>query len=432
MSWIRGQATDYIDLSNEVVAAVTGISADSVDSVAAGGSGYAAGDLITLTGGTSTIDTVLEVTSVSGGAVTGARIYNAGVYSSAPSDPVSQGSTDGSGTGATFNMTYSANGWTADRDTTWSGSEREVIMHGSGGGADSIYVGWRTYQNAGAGRYNWELHGFTGFDSGVGHLSQAGVSPGDHESSTDGCFLTLFNSTMDYFISVTPYRVILTVQVGSNYFHAYLGYLNRFATSTEFPYPLVVAGSNGQYDATHDQAEAMSTLTDPISPSRDYSPMWLLDQAGTWRPIVNATVSGTSLNNASTENFTFPCGSCAAASDTNNTPEADRFYNTFGQGDFDEFITKNGSGSPDGNLEATPGTGDDYRVLWPTLLARSKSSAGGTEQKIWGELDDVFWFGGFGGGLANEDRIIQGGEVYRVFQNCNRSQVWTYLAIKEA
>lgn len=96
---VDGAAEEYT-LSN--------LEATAVDSVAVGGSGYAEGDTITLAGGTSTTQTVLTVDSVSGGAVTAASITTPGRYSVAPTDPVAQDTTSGGGTGATFNMTYSA------------------------------------------------------------------------------------------------------------------------------------------------------------------------------------------------------------------------------------------------------------------------------------------------------------------------------------
>lgn len=68
----------------------------------AGGSGYVVGDVITLSGGTSSVTTQLTVSSVSGGAVTGVTVSRAGSYTGLPQTPVSQGSTTGSGTSATF------------------------------------------------------------------------------------------------------------------------------------------------------------------------------------------------------------------------------------------------------------------------------------------------------------------------------------------
>lgn len=73
--------------------------------VQAGGSGYAVGNTITLTGGTGTA-AVLTVTSVSSGAVTGVSVTTPGSYTVLPTMPTAQGSTSGSGTGATFILRF--------------------------------------------------------------------------------------------------------------------------------------------------------------------------------------------------------------------------------------------------------------------------------------------------------------------------------------
>lgn len=75
--------------------------------VQAGGSGYAVGDTITLTGGTG-FNAVLTVATLSGSAVATATVTYAGFYSVKPSDPVAQGSTSGGGSSATFNITWAA------------------------------------------------------------------------------------------------------------------------------------------------------------------------------------------------------------------------------------------------------------------------------------------------------------------------------------
>ena len=105
-------ATEYIPVSDAETSGDTftidNLACVSVDSVDTAGSGYAEGDTITLTGGTGTIDTILTVTSVSGGGVTGAEILRPGRYSVAPTDSVGQGSTSGGGSGADFSLTYDA------------------------------------------------------------------------------------------------------------------------------------------------------------------------------------------------------------------------------------------------------------------------------------------------------------------------------------
>jgi hypothetical protein len=76
--------------------------------VQSGGSGYSVGDNIPLTGGTAINQTVLKVATLSGSAVATVTVAYPGNYTVVPSNPVSQGSTDGAGTGATFNVTFAA------------------------------------------------------------------------------------------------------------------------------------------------------------------------------------------------------------------------------------------------------------------------------------------------------------------------------------
>ena len=74
--------------------------------VQSGGSGYAVGDTITLTGGTAINQAVLTVATLSGSAVATVTVTYPGNYTAKPSDPVAQGSTSGAGSGATFNITW--------------------------------------------------------------------------------------------------------------------------------------------------------------------------------------------------------------------------------------------------------------------------------------------------------------------------------------
>ena len=69
-----------------------------------GGTGYAVGNVLTVSGGNSAIPTQLTVSSVSGGVITGVTISNAGLYTVAPTNPAHV--TGGAGTGATFTLSY--------------------------------------------------------------------------------------------------------------------------------------------------------------------------------------------------------------------------------------------------------------------------------------------------------------------------------------
>jgi len=74
-----------------------------------GGTGYAVGDLLTLSGGTYTTPCTLSVTTVSGGVITGFNLTTPGIYTLTP-PLASTATTGGHGAGnATFTMVYGIN-----------------------------------------------------------------------------------------------------------------------------------------------------------------------------------------------------------------------------------------------------------------------------------------------------------------------------------
>lgn len=80
----------------------------SVNNIINGGTGYSVNDVLTLQGGTFTTAAQVTVTSVSGGAITGVSISNAGAgYTENPPAPISV--TGGTGTGATFSGEFLGN-----------------------------------------------------------------------------------------------------------------------------------------------------------------------------------------------------------------------------------------------------------------------------------------------------------------------------------
>ena len=116
--------------------------------IVGGGSGYAVNDTITLTGGTFSAAAVLTVTAVNAGVITAVNITTVGSYTVLPANPVAQGSTSGSGTGATFNITA----WGLDTISVSSGGSgydagTQLTVTGgggAGGGTGVITLGTTT------------------------------------------------------------------------------------------------------------------------------------------------------------------------------------------------------------------------------------------------------------------------------------------------
>jgi len=422
--WIKGSSDDYIDFSNDLAAILENNSV-SAASINAGGSGYVVGDILTVAGGTALVAAQIEVTSVSGGVIDGIRIFNAGSYSADPTT-TANAVTGGSGSSATIDLTMSDLGWTVDRDTTWSGSEREVIAHGEGGGADEIYVGWRSFSNVGDDYYNWELHGLTGYSSGLGMTEQPGVSPGDHEAGNPqdyGTYLILSQNSFNWWLNINSYRIIITVTIGPGYWHAYMGLGNRFGTALEYPYPMLVSAPSERHDVNSNVGDKLSSITDPwiaTSLTTDIGGTVVYMPGGGWELCVNRTGSS-----PSDEFCVVPTQRPQIAFTSPSAPE-DRYMSTNRRFADIIFSTDSGTGGTTvANLQPS-GDNDDHLLL-PCIYVRSVPTAA-----VLLEPDECRWCNNFGG-VASEDRFVEAdGSVWRVFRNGNRTDTYAYLAIKEA
>lgn len=121
------------------------------NTVAAGGTGYAVNDTITLSNGV-----ILKVTAVTTGAVTSASIQTAGSISSGavPANPAAQTSSSGAGTGATFNLTWGLGPFNVTNIGSGYTSATITLTGGSGTGgsyaaATSIWPGLVSAINSG-------------------------------------------------------------------------------------------------------------------------------------------------------------------------------------------------------------------------------------------------------------------------------------------
>lgn len=104
----------------------------SLTSIASGGTGYAALDILTVSGGT--VDTVPQgvpariiVDTVSSGVITAAHVYELGDYTTAPTNPVSV--TGGLGTGATFNLNWQLDGVAVENQGYGNGNTVSWDIH---------------------------------------------------------------------------------------------------------------------------------------------------------------------------------------------------------------------------------------------------------------------------------------------------------------
>src|SRR5690554_7000806 len=113
MAYTSGLATDYRDLLDKLDKFLTNRHGSAI-AINAAGTGYVVGDILSVADGTveGGMTAQIEVLEVGGsGEITSARIFNSGAYSVDPTT-TGTGVTGGTGTGATFDLTMAATGWT--------------------------------------------------------------------------------------------------------------------------------------------------------------------------------------------------------------------------------------------------------------------------------------------------------------------------------
>lgn len=438
MTWQTGTATDHVDLLDKLVKVATGNSA-SAAAINAAGTGYTLGDILTVSGGTSSYPVTIEVTTVGGGgAVTGVRIQTGGAYTANPSNPVSV--TGGTGSSATFNLTMAATGWTALRDTS-GGGEREVILRGVGSGSDLIYVGIKTFTALDVTGFqsckNWSLIGATGFNTGLTFENQPGASPGGNLSlGSGGAYVPLKAADafpMDFWFSINGRRILgvakLTNGSVTHYMSWYLGFMNPFATALEQPYPILIAGSSFRYNTFYtDTAPRITGLTEVIGGSTLVGPMFIRDALSNWITIKNSQSNDTNASPARSayqDYVCYPIGRATSGAVMADT--ADQITADFGF-TWDNFFPQTSfTPTPTWQLAATPNTGGALRLLIPATIQAAVSS----NAAIIGELSDVFYVSAIGG-VVNNDYITIGADRYRIFQNGNRAIDYSsFMAIRE-
>ncbi len=116
-------------------ATATAIVGSVAASLTAAGTGYAVGDVLNISGGTSTTSAQFQVSTVGGGgAITGFAIKTAGDYTATPANPASV--TGGLGSGATFTITWGVVGATITAaGSGYTGTPTAAFSGGAGSGA---------------------------------------------------------------------------------------------------------------------------------------------------------------------------------------------------------------------------------------------------------------------------------------------------------
>lgn len=433
MSWLfqEGTAPSYLDLV-QIMEALAIENHVDVLAVNAGGTGWAVGDTFTIDETGATVEHSQSargvVTSVSAGVITGVAILDGGAYSVNPStltgNSITPAVASGSPSGGSVDITMAAGGWATSRKQTVDTTETELLLEGAGDGTDEIFVGVKTYRDTGL--FNWELGGFTGYDSGFDWDEQPGFSGvGGGGTYTFTPIAGGAGSSVRYWFRITPYSILGIFNVGATYTNMYLGFLNRYAAKSIQPYPMAVGGCSSSRLRTYN--ESNNKEGGLINPSYDTNnggsssgPWAIRDQNGAWRSIRNGGGSGTgSYTNSTSGRLVLPMGVANNAANSE-----DQWFQT-SVWNLNPFASP-GASVPSGRLLPTDNTGGDIYARFPcTVVTEDPDPA----DWIVGEIDGVYWVNA-SGGLTSEDTLTDSEGHFVVFQNCNQSDAWNHFAVK--
>lgn len=401
-----------------------------------GGSGYTNGSqVLTVDGGVGVAETAQFNVTVSGGAVTSVdSLAQDGSYEEVPANAVSV--TGGGGSGATLNVTWQDK---VDEDHV-------VILEGTGAGSDEIVIGIKTFNTLGQDSftqaYNWQLHGMTGYQSGNAFHLQTEISPGlDGSGAVEGTGAPIVplkendSYPLEYGFAISSSRITGFVKVESasvvNYATFYMGFLNRFATATEMPYPMYIAGTCARDDTLFDSTVSLSGLLECGGNSSHTNPAYLYKSANTWKGTQNVTIgdTGSPTKTVSSSGYhVWPLRSVATAFTGNDddliaqTPISSVLSVT-------EFIPTTGiPGTFTYKIGLTPETGDDLYFLLPSVVYEAVDN---DNQQLWGSMDGVFWFMNIDGTLSSEDTFTINDQQYVVIQNGSRTEEHLFMAIRQ-
>ncbi len=244
MSYKIGTATDYLDLLNVLETFLTAQGMAGYPADAGTGNGVISG----LIGGASSVAESFAVTATDATHFSVVGSISGSLGTATAGTPF---------THAKLNFTITAGGtafiagdvfsflitppWTI----SFSSSDHRIWKAPGNSGTEAIFVGVQPFFNTSGAYYNWNLNGFTGYDStNALFTTQPGaVQWNGFTYDAQLPILTLWNSSIPYWIVANGRRVMMLAKVSTVYVQMYLGYILPYPSPGQYPYPLFVGGN---------------------------------------------------------------------------------------------------------------------------------------------------------------------------------------------
>ncbi|TYP83876.1 MULTISPECIES: hypothetical protein [Nitrosomonas] len=170
---------------------------------------------------------------------------------------------------------------------------KRLSLKGPGGGSDEIFVNLETDYSVSGDWYNWRLYGATGFIAG--NALDFSAQPG--ASLPVG--LSLWQASIPYWFIANGRRFMVIAKINTTYHALYAGFILPYATPSQYPYPLMIGGSNAMGSLTDARLRWSSTnddcrnFYDPGGISSDMTSLtsvatlYLRFADGSWYPFKN-------------------------------------------------------------------------------------------------------------------------------------------------
>lgn len=271
----------------------------------------------------------------------------------------------------------------------------QITLRGPGlTDSDNIYFGMETIQNTQADAYNLQFWGHSGYSSSSEPRSQPLKSPDQ--------WVLLWDQPMTYWLVANGRRWMIAVKVSTVYSSAYCGFMLPFASPSEYPYPMVVAGISDSGGGTR-----WSTVDERsrFFASPGYDTMFLYWPDNVWRRIANYENDSNDYSpmygsNPDNYGFVFPT----------------RYMSQFGL-----FSSR----SDEEIVNETTRTFDGTYILRDLQLV---SASGAPYRSMMGILDGAFWVPGTAN--SSENIIAKDDVDYLVIQNLFRTGFRDYMALR--
>lgn len=278
---------------------------------------------------------------------------------------------------------------------------KRLSLKGPGGGSDEIFVNLESDYSVNGDWYNWRLYGATG------HLASNVLDFATQPGTSLPVGLSLWQASIPYWFVANGRRFMVIAKINTTYHALYAGFILPYATPSQYPYPLMIGGSNAMGAPTNDARLRWSSNNDDC---RNF-----YDPGG---------VEGgmTSLTSVTTHYLRFADGSWYPFKNwyTSSVPEAAVVFgrNVWPWGPSNDHATA---------YKNIVTTIDNQYVLFPCIMHVDGANP---SPNILGEIHGVFAITGFGNAAENTTTI--NGVTYLIIPNVFRTakERWAAIALE--